>query len=78
MKKNFSLTGIRGALVYGTVAAIAWLGASSAIVCALIFLFAAFNEGGLLGMFFVGFSLILQGQYWMQRDIQKLLDRGES
>lgn len=77
MKKNFILSGIPGALFYGTASVINWICENATFLCSLIFLGMAFTDDGLFSMLWVGFSLILQGQNWMQKDIKKLLERGK-
>lgn len=50
------------------------MGANSAIICAMIFVFIAFRTEGPASMLLMGIALILQGQYWMHKDLTKLME----
>lgn len=69
------LTGLPGIAFYGLASAWNWIGANGTLLCALIFLVMAWRDDGLFTMLWLGFALILQGQYWMHKDIERL--RGE-
>lgn len=50
------------------------MGHNAQIIFACVFMIMAWRDDGLFAMLWLGFALMLQGQYWIQKDLTKLME----